>query len=99
MNWCVNTMAMRLRRYSVWSDGEGGITMVVGDDIPRFADGTPQGSKNSLLFTIDAATLDEAMAIRNLRLGRAPYRPGGKAADCPNCAATYYPESFGGCWK
>ena len=92
-------MTMPLHRYSVWSDETGDITVVVGDDIPRFADGTPQSEKNSLLFTIDAATLDEAMAIRNLRLGWEPYRPGGKAADCPNCAAMYYPESFGECWK
>ncbi len=55
-------------------------------------------STAKLLFAFDADSLDEALAIRNLRLGWQPYKPVGKATECPNnCGAWYYPESSGEC--
>jgi hypothetical protein len=72
--------------------------MTIGSDIPRFANGTPQSEKNVLVFTIEARTWEEAMAIRNLRLGWEPYQP-GDPQDCPSCSSKYYPGGYGECWN
>ena len=96
-------MTAGLRRFSVWKSNEGGgvdeIAMTTGGDIPRFANGTPVSDENTLLFTIDARTWDEAKAIMNLRLGWEPYRPLGEPQDCPRCSSKYWPESYGECWS
>jgi hypothetical protein len=62
------------RQYSVWELDDHAISMTTGTDIPRYANGKPQSEKNVLVFTIEARTWEEAMAIRNLRLGWEPYQ-------------------------
>ncbi len=51
---------------------------------------------------IEAATWEEANAIFNLRQGYEPYKPIGKAEECPNTIAhryfCYYPMSSGKCF-
>ena len=56
-------------------------------------------SKNDrLIHKYRASTHEEAMSIRNLRLGWEPYVPNGKAEKCPkNCGSYYYPEGSGQC--
>jgi hypothetical protein len=52
-----------------------------------------------LLWEIEADTWEEAMAIRNLRMGFGPYVPVGEAQPCPKCSAAFYPEGSGQCWR
>ena len=86
--------------YTAWSGKDGSeVTMVPGEDRPRFADGSLQPNCEVLLWRFEAATQEEASAIHHLRLGREPYKPMGKAAPCPKCGATFYPEGSGECWR
>lgn len=51
-----------------------------------------------LLFSIDADSYEEAMAVYYVRMGFDPYKPQGKPVECPNeCGAHYYPEGSGEC--
>lgn len=51
-----------------------------------------------LVFSIEAATYEEAMAACHIRRGFAPYKPEGIAAECPNhCGAHYYPDGSAEC--
>jgi hypothetical protein len=51
-----------------------------------------------LLFWIIADTLEEAMAVRNIKMGWAPYVPEGEPKECPRgCGAMFYPEGSGEC--
>ena len=92
-----------LKKYSVWSldrDDEGeDICLVEGEDIPRYANGTPQSDDNSLKFVIHACSLEEAMAVMHIRLGWEPWKPLGKSEECPSCNQMYWPDSFGICWN
>ena len=65
----------------------------------REKNGTPQRVDYVLLFTVEPRTWDEAMAIRNLRLGWEPYQPAGESQNCPRCSSNYWPESYGECWN
>ncbi len=50
------------------------------------------------LFSIEADTYEEAMAVYYVRMGFEPYRPEGEPAECPNkCGAHYYPEGSAEC--
>jgi len=51
------------------------------------------------LWEIEAATLEEANAIYHLRMGFEPFIPNGNPEQCPNCAAWFYPEGSGECWR
>jgi hypothetical protein len=51
------------------------------------------------LFEISAATQEEASAIYSLRMGFGPYHPMGEPSPCPQCAAWFYPEGSGECWR
>lgn len=57
------------------------------------------GENPQLLYRFDAATHEEAQAIHHLRMGWEPYKPLGKAAECPKCGALRYPEDSGLCWQ
>jgi len=59
----------------------------------------PKDGPWSSIYTFEAATWEEGMAIHFLRQGWNPYRPSGKAAECPTCKATYYPAGSGVCWR
>jgi len=62
--------------YTVWSSKDGGeITMVSGEERPKFADGSLQPDCEVLLWRIEAATFEEASAIHHLRMGWEPYKP------------------------
>jgi len=73
--------------------------MVSGEGPPRFANGALQPDCEIKLWRVEVGSYEEAMAIRNLRLGFEPYVPHGAAAPCPSCGSTYYPESSGQCWQ
>ena len=52
-----------------------------------------------MLWRIEVGSYEEAMAIRNLRLGYEPYVPQGEASPCPDCGSLHHPESTGQCWN
>ena len=52
-----------------------------------------------LLWEIDAYTYEEMMSIHNLRCGFGPYNPTGELVNCPKCAAYFYPQGSGDCWR
>jgi hypothetical protein len=86
--------------YTVWSSKDGGeITMVAGEDRPKFAGGSLQPNCVVLLWRIEAATFEEASAIHHLRMGWDPYKPMGKPQACPKCGVAYYPKGSGECWR
>ena len=86
--------------YTAWSSKDGvKITLVTGDDRPRFPDNMPQPDCEVLLWRIEASTPEEASAILHLRLGWEPYKPKGDAVPCPKCGVKYYPKGSGECWR
>jgi len=84
------------RVFSAWGmEGcELAYRLAEGTDRPPHSEETPR-----LLWTVEAGSFEEAMAIRNLRNGWEPYCPSGEPSACPKCAAIYYPDDFGQCWR
>lgn len=85
-------------RYEAWEDGEG----VMCGTAEGCADARRRalvGPDARLLYSFEAGTPEEAMAIHHLRMGWEPYRPIGEAAACPRCGAMRYPEGSGECWR
>lgn len=51
-----------------------------------------------LLFRVEADTWEEALAVRNIKMGWSPYIPEGKPQSCPRgCGSIFYPEGSGEC--
>ncbi len=91
---------MTQRIFTAWRSLDGlQLSLVSGEVPPRFANGELQPDCDVLLWRIEVGSYDEAMAIRNLRLGYGPYVPHGDAAPCPACGAMYYPDSSAQCWN
>jgi hypothetical protein len=92
-----------MKTYSVWTSPKQErvqtITFVEGKERPRSLNGAFMPDTEVLLFTIDAATWEEAQAIKHLRMGWEPYKPQGGPKPCPRCEAVYYPEGKGECWQ
>ena len=84
--------------YHAWRNADGNILFIEYslDDLER--DGPPEPDLEHL-YTVEAATWEEAMSIHHLRMGWDPYRPLGKAAPCEFCGALVYPHGTGLCWK
>jgi len=87
------------RLFSAWSSSDGTeITFSEGEHRPRLANGDPAPGCDVVLWRVEAGSYEEAMAIRNVRLGYGPYVPLGDSAPCPKCDAMYYPDGSGQCW-
>ena len=88
------------RIFTAWQSSDGSqITLIAGEGPPVFANGEIQPDCDVMLWRIAAGSWEEAATIRNLRLGWGPYVPSGKAAPCPDCGSSYYPEGSGQCWN
>ena len=88
-----------MRTFTVWGEnGEPG-ALSSGTERPKTADGSDVPNLGERLWTIDAATYEEAMAIYNLRCGHEPYLPSGQASPCPRCGALIYARGSGQCWR
>ena len=93
---------MTMRIYTAWgrsSDDAEVVAFAAGEEPPRSANGQVDPDRVVALWRVEAATWEEAMAIRNLRCGYEPYRPQGAAAPCPQCGALHYPRGSGQCWN
>jgi len=50
------------------------------------------------LFRVEADTWEEALAVRNIKMGWSPYIPEGKPQSCPReCGSIFCPEGSGEC--
>lgn len=85
--------------YEAWDDEENGCMQFGLADIA--AENRARGvlSANAkFLFRVVADTFEEAMAVRNIKMGWGPYTPEGKPQDCPRgCGSIFYPEGSGEC--
>ena len=91
---------MNRRVWTAWRSADGSVlTFAAGEDRPRLANGEFEPDCEIPLWRCEAANHEEAMAIRNLRFGWAPYEPEGEAAPCPACGAPYYPDGSAQCWR
>jgi hypothetical protein len=91
----------RLRVFTAWGQEGSPIagTLVGGEGPPAYCNGEIMPDCEKFFYRIDAATLEEAHAIHDLRRGYAPGAPMGDAAPCPDCGAKHYPHSSGQCWQ
>jgi hypothetical protein len=84
--------------FEIWNLDGGAIEAGKAEYFERLrADGKlPDGAR--LLHRYQAATHEECMAIRNLRMGWGRYEPEGDSEECPlGCGAFYYPKGSGEC--
>lgn len=86
---------MAMTRYEAW-ETETGHVLFSADQRDRILG---LEGKVRKLYEFDAATGEEASAIHALRMGWEPYTPMGNPAPCPKCAATFYPDGSGQCWR
>lgn len=64
------------RVFTAWRSLDGSqISLVPGEGPPRFSNGEPQSDCEVMIWRIEVGSYEEAMAIRNLRLGYEPYVP------------------------
>jgi hypothetical protein len=86
--------------YECWHDpADSGITLTTKQNVAQHRTNGQLSEEATLLYTIVAATWEEAQAIHHLRQGWAPYMTMGEASTCPECAAHYYPMGSGTCWR
>ena len=91
---------MTERLYETWEDPEEHVvTCGTSEQISDMRARGLLSRRAEQLFTFHAATHEEAMSIRNLRMGWEPYQPEGAPAPCPSCEAWFYPEGSGQCWR
>jgi len=85
--------------YEVWIDsgGKGTVICRAADVAGCLQQGAIE--KDAVFVSrIDADTMEEALAVQDLRLGRKPFEPNGEPKKCPNgCGAYYYPDGSGQC--
>ena len=85
------------KAYEGWA-AKGSVTFTLAENIPDLRQRGLLEPDAKFLHRIDADTFEEALAVHHLRIGREPYRPMGKPAQCPNgCGAYFYPEGSGEC--
>lgn len=88
--------------YEAWDDSEdeevGGITFAPPETIQELRSKGLLSKNAKLTFWVIADTFEEALAVRNIKLGWGPYVPEGEPKECPRgCAAMFYPEGSGEC--
>jgi hypothetical protein len=88
------------RTYEAWQDGDGlAVAFAPRDGIQELRDKNLLPEDATLLFSVDADSFEEALAIYHLRMGWEPFRPEGKSSPCPKCGAQVYASGSGECWK
>tara|TARA_R110002096_G_scaffold309403_4_gene503992 strand:+ start:18872 stop:19162 length:291 start_codon:yes stop_codon:yes gene_type:complete len=70
-----------------------------GEGPTQFGNGEYDKDCEVRLYTIEAHSWEEAMAIYYIRQGWEPYKPVGEAAPCPECGFMFYPAGSGQCWQ
>ena len=77
--------------FEAWQDSDGIALLPAGSRAGL-------GSDAVLLYSVDACSWEEAMAIHHLRQGFEPYQAEGDPEPCPQgCSTHYYPGGSGIC--
>ncbi|GHA76763.1 hypothetical protein GCM10007067_12540 [Lysobacter bugurensis] len=87
------------RVFEAWQDPEGDVTFASASAIAEQRSKKLLAASAALLYTVEANTWEEAMAVHHLRMGYEPYRPHGEPAPCPDCHALVYIAGSGECWR
>ena len=89
------------RIYTAWGLEDESLPHILagGEDPVTFANGETDPDCQKIFWKIEACSLEEAMAINNLRKGFEPYNPGVPAKPCPKSGELFYPEGSGQCWS
>ena len=83
--------------YEVW-EGDESESLVRSDFVERLKKTGHIGESDKRLYTIQAATAEEASAIWHIRSGYKPYTPMGRPELCPKgCGIFFYPEGSAEC--
>jgi formylmethanofuran dehydrogenase subunit E len=87
------------RVYEVWQEEDiTGTFLCAADDVKNNLARGLMGNRPVFLHHFEADTWEEASAILDLRIGRAPQQPPGEPEPCPNgCGAMFYPKCGGQC--
>ena len=86
-------------RFEAWSSANGTEVCVATEAQARELRAAKSlGDYPKLMYSIEASTWEEAMAVHHIRMGWEPYQPSGEAQPCPHkCGALYYPQGSGFC--
>jgi len=89
------------KTYSAWAlKGEKiAHALSYGKEPLRFPNGEIDEECEVMLYSFEACSHEEAMAIYYIRQGWAPYKPEGEAAPCPECGSMLYPKGSNECWS
>ncbi len=87
--------------YSAWArqNEVQACCLLEGVEPLKFPDGTIDPECEVLLYSFEANSGEEAMAIYYIRQGWGNYEPEGDSIGCPQCGSYYYPEGSGQCWN
>jgi hypothetical protein len=88
--------------YECWDETDDGIaqtTLLPRGSAAEHQERGLMGRDAKLVYSILAATSEEASAIHYLRQGFGGYTPIGEAGKCPHCSEVFYPMGSGQCWK
>jgi hypothetical protein len=85
--------------FEAWQDPEGDTTFATSASISELRTKRLLSDSAVLLYSVEASSWEEAMAVHHLRMGYEPYKPLGKPAPCSNCGALVYVEGSGQCWR
>jgi hypothetical protein len=90
-------MSNKMTKYEYWEMEHGTCFSSQHNIQDMFDKGIENKEKSKFIYAIDAATFEEACAIKELRLGRI-YSPIGDPTLCPNnCGMFYWPKGSGIC--
>lgn len=65
----------------------------------KLPDGTIDEECQVKLYSFEANSHEEAMALYYIRKGWGSYHPEGESKRCPQCGSYYYPDGSGECWN
>jgi hypothetical protein len=98
MEQALSAPSTHFKIYQAWRDADG-VSLSDLTGIQSQRDNGQLSVDAVLEYELGAATFEEALAIHNLRQGFGPHVPMGEPAQCPQCAAWFYPQGSGQCWR
>ena len=95
----MNNNAISKLRYEAWVDVES-VTFATAEAIEYQKANRLLGHGLKFLYSVEADTPEEAMAIHHIKMGWEPYKPIGEPQKCPkDCGSYFYPKGSGVCPK
>lgn len=88
-----------IQTFEAWQDPEGATTFASSAAIVEYRTKKLLSDSAVHIYTVEASSWEEAMAVHHLRMGYGPYKPQGKPVPCSNCSALVYVDGSGQCWQ